>query len=229
MLNSKKVISAISVSLCLLSIFIVPNSQAGLITISSEYIVNVSADGDNNSVGTVDASGLSDNEVIARERQKQTQEDRMIASFIQFDLSSLTAGIVNASDFSAFFDADFTERLNSIHNMSVMLGQVNEGWDNVIGSLPLFEFAGLSTNSATLVGNVKNDDFGTYSLDVTNIVRDWVNGTETNNGFVVYGSTPVYQGAGFNNIALQVEVPEPTTLAIFALGMIGLASRRFKK
>jgi hypothetical protein len=25
------------------------------------------------------------------------------------------------------------------------------------------------------------------------------------------------------------EVPEPTTLAIFALGMIGLASRRFKK
>ncbi|MBA6384141.1 PEP-CTERM sorting domain-containing protein [Colwellia sp. BRX10-6] len=25
------------------------------------------------------------------------------------------------------------------------------------------------------------------------------------------------------------EVPEPSTLAIFALGMIGLASRRFKK
>ena len=27
----------------------------------------------------------------------------------------------------------------------------------------------------------------------------------------------------------QTQVPEPSTLAIFALGMIGLASRRFKK
>ena len=27
----------------------------------------------------------------------------------------------------------------------------------------------------------------------------------------------------------STEVPEPSTLAIFALGMIGLASRRFKK
>ncbi len=30
-------------------------------------------------------------------------------------------------------------------------------------------------------------------------------------------------------LASQTEVPEPSTLAIFALGMIGLASRRFKK
>ena len=28
---------------------------------------------------------------------------------------------------------------------------------------------------------------------------------------------------------LAAQVPEPTTLAIFALGVIGLASRRFKK
>jgi hypothetical protein len=27
----------------------------------------------------------------------------------------------------------------------------------------------------------------------------------------------------------NIDVPEPSTLAIFALGMIGLASRRFKK
>ncbi len=35
----------------------------------------------------------------------------------------------------------------------------------------------------------------------------------------------------FNNIGYQVvsEVPEPITLAIFTLGMIALASRRFKK
>jgi hypothetical protein len=35
--------------------------------------------------------------------------------------------------------------------------------------------------------------------------------------------------AGLVLIKNQVDVPEPSTLAIFALGMIGLASRRFKK
>ena len=37
----------------------------------------------------------------------------------------------------------------------------------------------------------------------------------------------------FNDVTFKSShvnsVPEPTTLAIFALGMIGLASRRFKK
>ncbi len=228
MLISKKLLSTVVSTFCLLSIFIVPNAQAGLITISADYI-NVSADGDNDSVGTVKTNSLSGNEVIARERANQSQTDMMIASFIQFDISWLTTGIVNSSLFSASFDADFSARLNGLNNMSVMLGQVDHSWNYSTGSLPLFELAALSTNPATLVGNVKSDAFGTYSLDVTNIVRDWVNGSAINNGFVVYGSAPVFQGAGFNNVALQVEVPEPTSIAILALGIMGLAARRFKK
>ena len=219
----------------MLSISIVPNTYAGLINISSDYIVNVSLDGDQNSVGTV--NGLANNEVIARERRDKSQEDKRIASFIQFDVSLLTLDLVNASDFSALFSADFTEHLNIINDMSVMLGQVSSAWDNVAGTLPVFEMAGLSTNSAVLVNNIKTDDFDTYSLDVTEIVRSWVSGTSVNNGFVVYGAESVYQGAGFNNIALKVTAPvssavtvsEPTTLVIFGLAMIALASRRFKK
>ena len=34
---------------------------------------------------------------------------------------------------------------------------------------------------------------------------------------------------GTENGTLKVDVPEPTTLAIFALGLMGLATRRFKK
>ena len=219
----------------MLSISIVPNTYAGLINISSDYIVNVSLDGDQNSVGTV--NGLANNEVIARERRDKSQEDKRIASFIQFDVSLLTLDLVNASDFSALFSADFSERLNIINDMSVMLGQVSSAWDNVAGTLPVFEMAGLSTNSAVLVNNIKTDAFDTYSLDVTEIVRSWVSGTSVNNGFVVYGAESVYQGAGFNNIALKVTAPvssavtvsEPTTLVIFGLAMIALASRRFKK
>ena len=152
-------------------------------------------------------------------------------------MSLLTLDLVNASDFSALFSADFSERLNIINDMSVMLGQVSSTWDNVAGTLPVFEMAGLSTNSAVLVNNIKTDAFDTYSLDVTEIVRSWVSGTSVNNGFVVYGAESVYQGAGFNNIALKVTAPvssavtvsEPTTLVIFGLAMIALASRRFKK
>jgi hypothetical protein len=45
----------------------------------------------------------------------------------------------------------------------------------------------------------------------------------------VYAS--VGYSANWNGVALvrSADVPEPSTLAIFALGMIGLASRRFKK
>lgn len=235
MLYSKKIIAALKASLLVLSISIVPNTYAGLINISSDYIVNVSLDGDQNSVGTV--NGLANNEVIARERRDKSQEDKRIASFIQFDVSLLTLDLVNASGFSALFSADFTEHLNIINDMSVMLGQVSSAWDNVAGTLPVFEMAGLSTNSAVLVNSIKTDAFDTYSLDVTEIVRSWVSGTSVNNGFVVYGAESVYQGAGFNNIALKVTAPvssavtvsEPTTLVIFGLAMIALASRRFKK
>ena len=43
------------------------------------------------------------------------------------------------------------------------------------------------------------------------------------------GNTP--RDAFFDNIVITnvTDVPEPTTLAIFALGLMGLASRRFKK
>jgi len=229
MLNLKKFVSVVTTSLCLLSIFIIPNTQASLITLSHENIVKVSLDGDNISVGSVLAP--SGHDIYARERVlgSNNADSMRIASFIEFDLSSLTTGIVNSSVFSASFEADFVSRLNTRHNMSVMLGQVVNNWDNVSGSFPLYEWASSSINSTTLVSNVRNNAFGIYSLDVTDIVRDWVNGGSTNNGLVVYGSAPVFQGAGFNNVVLRAEVPEPSTLAIFALGMIGLASRRFKK
>ena len=229
MLTTKKFTSAITTSLCLLSMFILPNAQATLMTLSSDPIVQVSLDGDINSEGTVNSGSLSGSEVVARERRNQSQQDKRIASFLHFDVSLLTASLVNSSEFSASFEADFDSRLNTVNNMSVLLGQVGTAWDAMPGSLPLFELAGTSTNQGILVNNVRTNAFGTYTLDVTDIVRSWVNGGSTNNGLVVFGSAPVYQGAGFNNAGLTVFIPEPTSIAIFALGILGLASRRIKK
>lgn len=54
------------------------------------------------------------------------------------------------------------------------------------------------------------------------------------NGFenvdsVKFTTTTAGSGISVDNINVIQKVPEPTTLAIFALGMIGLVSRRFKK
>jgi hypothetical protein len=44
----------------------------------------------------------------------------------------------------------------------------------------------------------------------------------------VYDSTVFIQAGSFSDID-TTSVPEPSTLAIFALGIVGLTSRRFKK
>lgn len=46
---------------------------------------------------------------------------------------------------------------------------------------------------------------------------------------VIGGHDFVYSDARDTTLNIAVQVPEPSTLAIFALGMIGLVSRRFKK
>ena len=89
MFNSKKLFTSITTSLCLMSVFIVPSVQASLITTAPTTIVSVSVDGDLSSAGTVDSGTLSTTEVIAREREKLSQESKRIATFLDFDLSYL--------------------------------------------------------------------------------------------------------------------------------------------
>ena len=232
MLSRKKLLSAVTTSLCLISFFVVSNAKASLINIAPEDIVHASVDGDLNFSGIADGSvSLNNTQLFMRERNSNaaSQEKWRIASFFKFDLSSLTTSIVNSSIFSATFEAELAGRVNTVRNLGASIGQVNTNWDNVSGSFPLFEYAAASTNKQTLVGNVKTAAFTTYSIDITSIVRDWVNGTQDNNGLVLFGSRREFQGAGFNSTALKVEVPEPSSIAILGLGLIGLGLRRFKR
>ena len=229
MLNSKRLLIAVTTSFYFMSALIATSAQASLITTTPDTIVSVSLDGDLNSAGSVNSGSLSNTEVVARERGNESQEGLRVATFIDFDLSDLTSDIVNASTFSALFEIDFVSRLNTINDLSVLLGQVESAWSDESGSLPLFEYAAASTNQSVVVDNVKTDSFETYTVDVTSIIQDWVNGDTENNGFVIFGADSVFQGAGFNNASLVVDVPEPSTIAIFAFGLLALVSRRVKK
>jgi hypothetical protein len=91
--------------------------------------------------------------------------------------------------------------------------------------------AGLNTNDGSLLGNfnfAKATGLNTYTGEIHN------------NAFTArYVRFDIYTShggdnsfAGLSEIRFDgalASVPEPSTLAIFALGMIGLASRRFKK
>ncbi|MEJ6079864.1 DNRLRE domain-containing protein [Vibrio sp. 1-Bac 57] len=230
MLTSKRLLIAVTTSFCLMSALISTTAQASLITSTPDTIVSVSLDGDLNSAGSVNSGSLSNTEIIARERGNQSQGGLRIATFIDFDLSNLTSDVVNASTFSALFEIDFVSRLNTINDLSVLLGQVESAWSDASGSLPLFEYANSSTSQSVALGNVKTDSFGTYSVDVTSIIQGWVNGDSENNGFVLFGEEPVFQGAGFNNASLVVDVPAPSTIAILGLALVGFSlSRKAKK
>jgi hypothetical protein len=50
--------------------------------------------------------------------------------------------------------------------------------------------------------------------------------TNLNLEFALYPGSPA---SGFLDDVTTSQVPEPSTIAIFALGIVGLASRRFKK
>lgn len=230
MFNSKKLLTTLSAGVCLMSVFIAPIAQATLISASPNTIVSVSADGDQYSTGAVSGGNLNSNELIVRERKNTTQENLRIATFFDFDLSYLTTSVVNNDGFSAVFNIDFVSTVNSKNTMGVLLGEVESAWSDTAGSLPLYEWADLSTNQTTVVNNVKTASFDTYTLDVTSTIQDWVNGVSDNYGFVLFADSTVYQGAGFDNAALVVNVPAPSTIAIFGLALVGLSlARKAKK
>jgi hypothetical protein len=146
--------------------------------------------------------------------------------------------LTNNSGSNYFVDNDFSTNLNS--------------WDDDV-----LEFNSLTSSQATLTadGNI-NFDFSSAFLGSFNSAASLTfegffagGGSITQTLSLGLNTRALFNFTGFNNLSSLVisaptdgfyalmddltvsasSVPEPSTLAIFALGIIGLASRRFKK
>jgi len=122
-------------------------------------------------------------------------------------------------------------------------GQNFYGWGNNDGGLgPQSNFSFSSSISAFGFDYFNADFSDSYNITVNGSVLNTI-ATNSNGFFGVIAvgenitsaiitnlTTGGYVGAaGLDNVRVSVQVPEPSTLAIFALGIMGLASRRFKK
>jgi hypothetical protein len=125
------------------------------------------------------------------------------ASLIQFDV--LFPNPVNAVGFD----------VNDNDGGGMLLELTN----TQTGLIESFQFA-------SVAGSGRTEFFGVIFDTTTFISSLRVGGTDPG-GITTWDNFTT--GVGENAVNPDVSVPEPSTLAIFALGMMGLASRKFKK
>jgi hypothetical protein len=100
-----------------------------------------------------------------------------------------------------------------------------DGWNGYINASghesQYFAFSDM-WNSATPNQAAHAGNSASYDGENFHTYGDWLVGSQWFAGIIVIQDTAQVWGT-------TSEVPEPSTLAIFALGLMGLASRRFKK
>jgi hypothetical protein len=176
-----------------------------------------------------------------------------------FGVLAFTSSIAQASliEFSYLFDdgtaieGTFNGDVfgNSVINVSDLTMSIN---GNAAGSMNIWSYYGLAPYEISFDSTLNNFWFADAAG------WNGPNGGDGAYGFALIGSAvttayalsegnnlawvvdtpnsvaaPAYPGLSMNNSwslnVVQATVPEPTTLAIFSLGLMGLASRRFKK
>ena len=148
----------------------------------------------------------ADSTIYIRERLFSSELDRKVSSFLNFDVSSITAADLDSPDFAVSFTADFDFRLNPSNSAPATVGRVTNGaWDGTT-ILPLHSW-GISDSAdrATLIPDISSAAApAPVSVDVTDIVSGWVDGTVDNFGLAVFVGTQMSNAAGFSNPRLVV-------------------------
>jgi hypothetical protein len=133
-----------------------------------------------------------------------------------------------------WIDGSFNYELNYSGGVGAKgAGTGSDGWDIVIMDSRNNQ---LYINSATANATGRNaiaynapKAFDLFNRDGGQTFQGLVSELRVYNDAASFGGDFGALYNELNNKWLVTDVPEPSTLAIFALGMIGLASRRFKK
>jgi hypothetical protein len=154
-------------------------------------------------------------------------------------LSDSTDVISNAQTNSETFDVTgFEDYTNLIFSVNARGDYGKYAPENIEFFIDNFSFGQFNWNTAGVTytlgasGDIYNDYMINFSFTISDI--DWgviANDSSVKVEWANSSTVNANPSSGFYvNYSLSgVPVPEPTTLAIFALGMIGFASRRFKK
>lgn len=168
-------------------------------------------------------------DIAVRERGNPSQFSERGVTYLRFDFSDLTPAIVSGDNFFATFAIDYQARVNGLNNLQVGMDVVDDAnvWTDTSGDYPMAEWVELGSADHVLVNNVfATDPPQTMFVDITEDVREWVTGAKANNGYVIFGTSNEYQGAGFANARIYA-VPEPgTCLLLLLASACGLLLRR---
>ena len=153
--------------------------------------------------------GLGSSAVAGRERSTDGETHLQGCTFIKFDLGALSPDVVNDAAFRISFSVRYNARVNGDNAQRAAMRVVASAntWADATGAYPLATWvgpanlgSGITIYDHSLVTNALVDvPPKTISIDVTQDVRDWVNGVAPNNGYAVFATTDSNQGTGFNS------------------------------
>jgi hypothetical protein len=166
---------------------------------NNQTIKNGAGDIDGNTAGSIPGEGVHQ----SSNWLDINSNGQLTLSFLN---SAFAAGISSFDNFtSGYFDISVFSGINGTGNNLGTVSGIAQGLN--FQNLGTF-FMGVKTDDGSTFGSI------VYSFDA--------NGSRDTIGYddIVFSDSRATD---------STPVPEPTTLAIFALGMMGLASRRFKK
>ncbi len=144
----------------------------------------------------------------------------------ELNISWLGTGVIN----NAVFDNSLT--VDGLVNWSVSspialtyLGG-GDGWSGMLSAFHTARPHNEQANGGTVSFSI---NFGNSTLPNVNSSKFLSVGHAPHGDYYNFSYSYLDTENTFSATLVGIHVPEPSTLAIFALGMIGLASRRFKK